>query len=402
MMDLPDNMETQQMRRLAGAVLFILAASLPSFGATDGQKAEEIMKKEWPVKVTGVIPAIKFTDKDFEDLGLVWWDKPRLEHNDNFFCAVAYPGKGFDVLETPKGDFEGLTPQRKHIDRSSARLQIAVTRCTNAHNAQRYSIIYSNRGDEPDPLSPVNKGPLADVGDVCYFKPSADINAPGGESRYAVVQFARNNVSVNLYANAGNIDQKFLEEVAHRIDKALAGWVVDPKKMPKPAAVEGAVAALDFTAKDFEGLGQAEIFKTGKPVADLFSANVTRPGRRHKPDISVEIQRYPTTAEALKTMTPAAKPGEASGMTLPDDEADAVRLGDLGDARTAAHELVSAAFVSTSIFQLSFVRNNVVVHLRYGGASYDTPDLESLARQIDKHLLGLIRAENAKEAKSPK
>jgi hypothetical protein len=374
------------MRHLAGAMLVILAAASVALGAAevnpaDGPKGATAEKKpaaakaapakeeDRPVKVPGVIAEIKSAAKDFEDFGPVKDQGVGLPKCDNVYCVVGQPGKEFD-------------DQKR-------RLHIGVVRCSNAHGAQQRAIIYvGNVGPKALPL--VTEGPLAGVGDVCYYRPAA-AGAPAWEPRYAEVAFARNNITVRLMAEAGSADLKLMEDVAQRIDKALAGWVVDPKKMPKPAPVEGTVAALDFAAKDFADLGGQVATRGDKPPADAFVADVTR-GRRSTPEITLDIQRFPTVADALKAYTP-----NGSEATTSHDEADAIRLADLGDRRHVEHDFVAEAYVSTPIRSIEFVRNNVIVRMQYGGMSSGVPDFEALARRIDKHLIGLLGG--LKEAK---
>jgi hypothetical protein len=376
--------EKETMRHLAAMLFLVLA--IPAFAlaaekpmepaaiAASNPAAAKDTQPQWKIKLAGVVPVLKFTAKDFEDLGPIRQDNlDSLWSEYRFGCSIG-----------------------RVADAKAPRLDFMIERCTTPYGAQKL-VAQALRNAYPDGKYPKPDASVlwGDVGDARFVLPFPG-NPPAPAPQPVTLVFSRNNVCVHVYGWDGEADLKWLAGVAARIDKALAAAVADPGKLPPHKPLPGLVPALQFTEKDFADLGQVKAAGVDGPSKDVFRIDTSFVNDR-SPTRCIEVWRHPSAAEARKAYEAEIRVVYAIMGFL--DDADAISMADIGDARQVRHELVSAAYVSTGPWDVIFLRNNVVV--RVNSRDHKGPDAAVIARRIDQQLVKWLVADKDAPAEKP-
>jgi hypothetical protein len=179
------------------------------------------------VKAPGVVRELKFTPKDFADLGAV---KPIPKQ------VVTDSGETRTITgeEAWKDDVDILAP-----------VSVRIQRLASAEEVQK-DLKGRLESQGIGLLVRVLKGPLTEVGDICVIS----LNSWGDKKEEAQLSkeqlaagylwFVRNNVQVVLHGGRdANVD---LVALARRIDKQLVAWLEAPKDAPPKAAAPAPAA----------------------------------------------------------------------------------------------------------------------------------------------------------------
>jgi hypothetical protein len=334
-------------------------------------------------KLPGLVDALQFTAKEFEDLG-----ERFLRQGPN--APDKFTTTALVSLPASRGDL-GLT--------------IKVERFATAADA-RADMTRRLQAPPPGvmvipPFGPINTYavPLAGAGDACFVY--GKTSPPGIEGMYPMVAgalLARNNVLVEICANGASIPQMRnfprawdMPALARRMDNRIVTWLGQPAKPVLPAGavplpsetsidtkelatvkVPGVVTALQFDAKEFSKLGSVKVLETEKGPKDVFAFYVPRGGPEGQAGaalVSVVVTRLGSPAEAKTLIKDALDNPRA----VPLRRETGGRLAEIGDC------------IVIGAGEVQFARNNVHVLLSQTGSG--AIDLPELALQIDQRLL---------------
>jgi hypothetical protein len=362
---------------LASAI--VLLVSIPAWAAPAAPVAPA--KGLVKVKKPGVVAALKFTDKDFGDLGHIWTQG--LETKDQVAFSASF---GLSSLSIATERFETAALAQEVLQRRLESAQLMAK------------------------VQPETVLPFPAAGDACLaFTRSVAGTYKTPSEFYQTVVLVRNNVAVTLeqkvFNNPGQGAPSVwwdLTAIAVRADKRIVEWLepeaaklapapapvpVIGKPLPPPPAAtveetgkksaSGTVAAMDFTAKDFQDLGPIKVWEGGANAKDYFAFYLPRDKAAdgpEKPLLTVVVSRLEKTADAAALFS-AAVDVQAGGRLA---RVTAGPLAPVGDA------------CGTGPGEVQFIRNNV--HVLILDESAGAVDVAAYAKRIDEQLIKWVEA----------